>query len=343
MSARFFRSTGTAAAIAFLLAAVPLAGQAPPAGQAVPPPDARVPGAKKPVPKNWTAPKTPWGHPDLQGLYSNSTIVPLERPANQTKAELTDEEVKARFDQHRGQLFGRRQGDTGFYNEYWWEWGRDANRTSLVIDPPDGKLPTKPEVQPRLRRVYSSALPGTYTDLNILDRCISRSMPGTMMPGFYGHYYQILQTKDYVAIRMELLHDFRIIPLDSRPHIGQGIRQYLGDSRGHWEGNTLVVETTNMNDKVNTWGATFMGIGTDLKLTERFTRIDPDTIEYKFTVEAPSAFTRPWTASIPLWSTDEKIFEYACHEGNYAMTNSLSGARAEEAAGPAGGPAQPQR
>jgi hypothetical protein len=336
MSARYIRSTGTAAAVALVLAAIPVAGQAPSAPAAAQPTDARRPAARKPVPKDWKAPKTPWGHPDLQGLYSNSTIVPLERPANQTKAELSDEEVEQRFNQHRGQLFAKRDGDTGFYNEYWWEWGRDGKRTSLVVDPPDGKLPTKPEQAERQKGVYSTRLPGTYSDMNILDRCISRSMPGTMMPGFYGHYYQILQTPTHVAIRMELLHDFRIIPLDNRPHIGAGIRQYLGDSRGRWEGDTLVVETTNVNDAVKTWGATFMGVGSDLKLVERFRRIDPETIDYQFTVDAPGAFTKPWTASIPLWTTSEKIFEYACHEGNYAMTNSLSGARAEEASKAAG-------
>jgi hypothetical protein len=333
MSARLIRSAGTAAAVAFALVAVPLAAQAP-AGQAPAPAptDARRPSqVRKPVPANWKAPKTPWGHPDLQGIYSNSTIVPLERPANQTKAELSDEENQKRFEQHRAQLFAPRQGDTGFYNEYWWEWGRDGKRTSLVIDPPDGKLPANPAAQARAKGVYTTKLPGTYSDMNILDRCITRGMPGTMMPGFYGHYYQILQTPTHVAIRMELLHDFRIIPLDSRPHLGQNIRHYLGDSRGRWEGDTLVVETTNLNDVVKTWGATFMGVGSDLKLIERFRRVDPETIDYQFTVDAPSSFTRPWTASIPLWTTDEKIFEYACHEGNYAMTNSLSGARHEEA------------
>jgi hypothetical protein len=290
------------------------------------------------VPKNWVAPKTPWGHPDLQGLYSNSTIVPLERPANQTKAELTDEEVKARFEKHRGQLFGKREGDTGFYNEFWWEWGHDGNRTSLITDPPDGKLPWKPEAENHNKAAMKVfyGLPGSYVDLNILDRCISRSLPGTMMPGFYGHYYQILQTPDYVVLRMELLHDVRIIPLGNQPHIGGNIKQWLGDSRGHWEGDTLVVETTNMRDSATLTAATYFSVGSDLKLVERFRRVDPETIDYRFTVEAPASFTRSWTAAIPLWKTDEKMFEYACHEGNYAMPHSLSGARAEEAAQAAG-------
>ncbi len=338
MNDRFLRSAGRAAAVALVLTAtVPITGQAPTAGQAPVP----APRKTAPVPKDWKAPRTPWGHPDLQGVYSNSTIVPLERPANMAgKAELTDAEVKARFEEHRGRLFAPRKGDTGFYNEFWWEWGRDINRTSLIVDPPDGKLPWTPAAQAAMKAGLQTFYgpPSSWVDLNILDRCITRSLPGTMMPGFYGHYYQILQTPHHVVIQMELLHDTRIIPLDTQPHIGQNIRQWLGDSRGHWEGDTLVVETTNMTDKLITMSsATFFSVGADLKLTERFRRVDPDTIDYRFTVESPSSFTRPWTAAIPLWTTDEKMFEYACHEGNYAMPNSLSGARAEEAAGAAGG------
>jgi hypothetical protein len=296
---------------------------------------------RKPVPKDWKAPRTKWGHPDLQGIYSNSTIVPLERPAEMAgKSELTDAEVKKRFEEHRGRLFTGDVGGTGFYNEFWWEWGRDGNRTSLVVDPPDGKLPWAPDAEARMKKNMARfyGLPGSWVDLNILDRCITRSMPGTMMPGFYGHYYQILQTPTHVAIRMELLHDVRIIPLDNRPHVGKDIRQWLGDSRGRWEGETLVIETTNMTDKLDAMNlATLLSVGADGKVTERFTRVDPDTIDYRVTVESPSAFTRPWTLAIPLWTTKEVIFEYACHEGNYAMPNSLSGARAEEAAGAAAG------
>jgi len=353
MSERFFRSAGTAAALALVLATcvataaqAPAAGQTPPAGKPPAGGSGLAPGQPPPprkpvaVPKNWVAPKTAWGHPDLQGLYSNSTIVPLERPADLAgKAELTDAEVKARFDQHRGRLFAPRTGDTGFYNEFWWEWGHDGNRTSLIVDPPDGKLPWAPDAEAKMKAAMKTfyGLPGSYVDLNFLDRCISRSLPGTMMPGFYGHYYQILQTPDYVVLQMELLHDVRIISLGSKPHVGGAIKQWLGDSRGHWEGDTLVVETTNMRDNPTLTAATFFSVGSDAKLTERFRRVDPETIDYRFTVEAPSSFTRPWTAAIPLWTTQEKMFEYACHEGNYAMPHSLSGARAEEAAKASGG------
>ncbi len=320
---RSFNVIPAGVAVAFVLASSPAAGQAP-AG--------RTPGAAA---KKWTAPRTPWGHPDLQGTYTNNTVVPLERPAQyKDQAELTEAEVAARFKQHRDTLFATRAGDTGFYNDFWFEWGKDVSRTSLIVDPPDGKLPFSPEGQARskeaLRRFF--ARPATYEDLNIFDRCITRSLPGAMLPGFYNHYYQIFQTPDYVVLMVEMIHDVRIIPLKSEPHLSPNIRLWMGDSRGRWEGDTLVVETTNMTDKVKGNATTYFGVGADLRLVERFTRVDENTVDYRFTVEGPSSFTKPWTASIPLWRTKDKIFEYACHEGNHAMPNSLSGARAEEAA-----------
>jgi hypothetical protein len=315
--------------IALSLGSITVAGQARAAGQTTP---GRTPSAAA---KKWTTPRTPWGHPDLQGTYTNNTVVPLERPAQyKDKAELTEAEVAARFKQYRDTLFATRAGDTGFYNDFWFEWGRDANRTSLIIDPPDGKLPFSPEGQAHskeaLRRFF--ARPSTYEDLNIFDRCITRSLPGAMLPGFYNHYYQILQTPDHVVLMVEMIHDVRIIPLKNEPHPGPGIRLWMGDSRGRWEGDTLVVETTNMNDKVKGNSMTYFGVGADLRLIERLTRIDENSIDYRFTVESPGSFTKPWTAVVPMWRTKDKIFEYACHEGNHAMPNSLSGARAEEAA-----------
>ena len=329
MSDRCLASAAVAFIAPFLLLSGPAAGQAQ-TTTATPP--------SKAASKNRTPPRTPWGHPDLQGIYTNSTIVPLERPANFAgKAELTDAEVAERFKQYRDNLFAKRQGDTGFYNEFWWEWGKDVNRTSLIVDPPDGKLPVTPQALERAKTAMRRfSRPASHEDFNAFDRCITRSLPGSMMPGFYNHYYQILQTPDYVVLLSELIHDVRVIPLDNRPHVSSNIRQWLGDSRGRWEGGTLVVETTNLNDKVTDRGATFLGVGSELRLIERFTRADADRIDYRFTVEAPSAFTKPWTAAIPMWKTDQKIFEYACHEGNYAMPNSLSGARAEDAKAAAG-------
>jgi hypothetical protein len=285
--------------------------------------------------KGWTPPRTPWGHPDISGTFSNVTIVPLERPANfGSKAELTDAEVAERVKTYKDTLFAKREGDTGFYNDFWWEWGKDVKRTSLIVDPPDGRLPLTPQARAQADAAlarFARPSPAGPEDLNSFDRCITRSMPGSMLPGFYNHNYEIFQTPEYVVLRMEMIHDVRIIPLDNRPHLGSNIRQWLGDSRGHWEGNTLVVETTNLNDKVTDHGPTYFGAGRELRLVERLTRVDADTVDYRFTVEAPSMFTKPWTAAIPLYKIDSPIFEYACHEGNYAMPHSLSGARADEA------------
>jgi len=315
------------AAAAVSVHLVALSGVA--AGQA---PKSQAAGAPSKLSKPWTPPRTPWGHPDISGTYSNSTVVPLERPANMAgKAELTDAEVAERAKTYRDTLFAKRAGDTGFYNDFWWEWGKDVKRTSLIVDPPDGKLPmTEKAVEQGKTAMRRASLQASPEDFNAFDRCITRSLPGAMMPGFYNHYYEIFQTPDYVVLRIELIHDVRIIPLDNRPHLGPAIRQWLGDSRGHWEGNTLVVETTNLNDKVTDRGPTFFGVGSEMKLIERFTRTDADSIDYRFTVEAPGTFTRPWTAAIPMWKSDLQVFEYACHEGNYAMPHSLSGARAVE-------------
>ena len=174
--------------------------------------------------------------------------------------------------------------------------------------------------------------PTTWEDVNIYERCITRGMPGTMMPGFYNHNYLILQTPGYVVIRAEMVHDTRVVPLDGRPHIDPSIRQWLGDSRGWWDGDTLVVETTNLTDKVfeRRFSNTVYGTGRHMRLVERFTRVDAETIDYRFTVTDPTTFQRPWTASTPMVTLDGPLFEYACHEGNYAMVNMLSGARARE-------------
>ena len=176
----------------------------------------------------------------------------------------------------------------------------------------------------------------SWEDFNVYDRCITRGLPGAMMPGFYNHNYLILQTPDYVAIAVEMIHDIRIIPLDGRSHLSPTVRQWLGDSRAHWEGNTLVVETTNFNDKVQRRRGSFplvvFGGDEQLRLVERFTRIDADTIDYRFTVTDPTVWEGPWTAAIPMTVLDGSLYEYACHEGNYAVPNALAGSRAEEKA-----------
>ena len=295
----------------------------------------------------WTPPRTPWGHPDLQGTWTNGNLTPLQRPADVADKEvLTEEEWAVRNAVARLSDDGPVQGPVGFYNDFWLEQGELSRRTSLIVDPPDGRLPpvTPDEAarQQRRRDSYTdSHLPhGTrfdsWHDFNTLDRCITRGMPGAMMPGFYNHNYVIAQTPDYVAILVEMIHDVRIVPLDESAHLPPSVRQWLGDSRGRWEGDTLVVETTNFNDKVKRRQGSFplvvFGGDSQLQIVERFTRTGPATIDYRFTVTDPSVWTAPWTAAIPMTTLNESLFEYACHEGNYAVPNALSGSRAEDAA-----------
>ena len=236
--------------------------------------------------------------------------------------------------------------------EVFMERGHLIRQTSLIIDPPDGKLPALTQQAQRKHNVARWHAPTTWQDDNMFDRCITRGLPGAMIPGFYNHNYLILQTPDYVVVQIEMIHDARIIPLDGRSHVATEIRQWLGDPRGHWEGDTLVVETTNFTrkaeqraglcgdvgcgalqagapDPLNIYFPAF-STGENLHLVERFTRTDSDTIDYRFTVTDPTVDTRPWTASIPMTRTGDALYEYACHEGNYSLPLGLSGARADE-------------
>jgi hypothetical protein len=214
------------------------------------------------------------------------------------------------------------------YNDFWWDRGTkvvSTRQTSLVVDPPDGRVPAltaegQKRATARAARGYDS-----WEDRSLWERCITRGLP--MIPGPYNNNYQILQTPGYVVILHEMIHDARIIPLDGRPHIGQNVRQWFGDSRGRWEGDTLVVDTTNFTDKANYRGST-----DGLHLIERFTRTAAGTVRYEFTIDDPTTFSKKWTVGIPMTSTDEQIYEYACHEGNYGMVNLLSGARVQEKA-----------
>ena len=295
--------------------------------------------------KAWTQTRTPWGEPDLQGVYSNRTITPFERPAEFAgKAVLSEAEIA----QIEGRVVERSADNrtakgtdadvSRAYNEFWWDRGTKVktNRSSLVIDPPDGKVPPlTPEALKRAEDEWKQiAYRGggangrgadTYRDRSLFERCITRGMPGAMSPSAYNNNYRIVQSPGYVAIAIEMLGGARIIPTDGRTHVSTALRQYLGDSKGHWEGNTLVVETTNFTDR-----ALYRGALENLRLVERFTRVDADTIDYRFTVEDPTTFVRPWTVAVPYLRTDEQMFEYACHEGNYGMEGILSGARAQE-------------
>ena len=283
-------------------------------------------------------PRTPWGDPDLQGFWNNNSAVPLERPANLGERDtLTAEEVEQRAEQRRNLLVGRREGDTGSYNDFWFEHGQDNDRSSLIVDPPDGRLPLTPEAGKDWANsmgLFFRVLrgPGSHLDFSLWDRCITRSMPGTMIPSSYNANYRILQTPDHVVLLVEMIHDARIIPLDGRSRPPQGVRQWLGSPRGRWDGNTLVVETTHFTakGKQRGIGRTVLGTGENLRLTERFTRVSDDTIDYRFTVEDASLFTQPWTAAIRMNQVEGPLFEYACHEGNYALPNMLRGARTAE-------------
>ena len=297
--------------------------------------------------------RTPWGHPDLQGVWNNNTVVPLQRPTDLAeKQQLTDEEVAERFHRTSSRLFPQDHSDTppqrsgASYNEFWFEWGEDTNRTSLIVDPPDVRLPSL--MPTAARRLADNPFPyggrgglDSWEGLSPFERCITRGMPGAMLPGFYNHNYQILQTPEFVVILYEMLHDARVIPLDDAPRPFHTVRQWLGVPRGRWEGDTLVVETTNFNDKTNLrgpGGGSGSMVFTDFAtsehgyLVERFTRISEGAIDYQFTLDDPTEFARPFTAAIPMRKTDGAIYEYACHEGNYAIVNSLRSARFEERA-----------
>jgi hypothetical protein len=283
---------------------------------------------------------TPWGDPDLQGLWTNATITPFERPAELSGKPVLSEQEAAEYEKRTNQArdadsrAGGTEADLGrAYNQFWYDRGTKVvadRRTSLVLDPPDGRVPSlTPEAQHRAdaRAAARKRSPADGPeDRSLAERCILWPTAGPpMLPSGYNNNYQILQTPGYVVILIEMIHDVRMIPLDGRPHAPQEVRQWMGDSRGRWDGNTLVVTTTNFTGQTN-----FRGSSEKLRLVERFTRSDADTINYEFTVEDPSSFTKPWTAMIPMTKTDGPIYEYACHEGNYGMTNLLSGARAEE-------------
>ena len=278
--------------------------------------------------------------PDLQGIWSNATITPLERPAELTGKVTFSAEEAAAYEQQtvdRNNVDHRPKNaetDIAFgYNNFWWDRGTKivgTRRTSLIVDPPDGRIPPlTPAAVERVRarqewlRAHATDGPESRT---LGERCLAWTTAGPpMLPGPYNNIFQIVQTSGSVVILNEMIHDARIIPLDGRPHSPDGIRQWMGDSRGHWEGATLVVDTTNFSGSYS-----FRGSDANLHLTERFTRVSPEVLMYEFTVDDPTAFTRPWTAQLSVTKTKGPIFEYACHEGNYALTDILAGARASE-------------
>jgi hypothetical protein len=281
--------------------------------------------------KAWTQPRTPWGDPDLQGITWNfATITPFERPEEFAgKDVLTDEEV-ADFER---QTLARRRATNQTAGQDWWDPGTKVMPTrqaSLVVDPPNGRIPPlTPEAQKnaatraQARRERGPAQ--SPEELNLNERCILWAAAGPpIVPGPFNNDIQFFQTRDYVVIFNELIHDARIVPMDGRPH--GNVRQWMGDSRGHWEGNTLVVDTINFTDKTN-----FRGSGEKLHLVERFTRVNQNAINYEFTADDPTTWTRPWAVRIPMTKIDGLIYEFACHEGNSkSLEGIFSSTRAQE-------------
>jgi hypothetical protein len=291
--------------------------------------------------KSWNPPRTPAGQPDMQGVWNTATLTPLERPAEVGGKQFFTKEEAAEFEKQalKSVDADRRDGgaaaDVGrAYNEFWRERGRvvPSLRTSLIVDPPDGHVPPLTSAAQKLvaaRAEYKRLHPGDGPeDRSPIERCIAASNAGPpMMPANYNSNYQIVQSPGYVVILSEQIHDARVIPLDGRPHVPESVRLWMGDPRGRWEGNTLVVESTNFTDQTN-----FQNSGAGLRLVERFTRTDPNTILYEFTVNDPATYTKPWTEQIFMMKSQEPVLEYACQEGNYAMEGILAGIRAEEKA-----------
>ena len=290
-------------------------------------------------------PQTAWGAPDLQGVWDFRTITPLQRPEDLgDKAFLTMEEAAQREQtavDRAATLWSREArpaeagGNVGGYNNFWMDQGTNVigtRRTSLIIDPPNGRLPEATEAgQARAaanRGSFSSELPGSYTDLSNSDRCLMGFNAGPpITPAAYNQNVQLFQTPDHLVMLTEMVHTVRVIPLDGTPALGDGLRQLSGVSRGHWEGETLVVETANFEARRDWRGST-----EGMRLIERFTRVDADTLEYEFTVTDSETWDAPWTVNLPMRRNALPMFEYACHEGNYAMEVMLAGARADEQA-----------
>jgi hypothetical protein len=288
----------------------------------------------------WTAPHTPDGQPDLQGVWTNATITPFERPAELAgKAFLTEQEAAALEHRSAENRVDRppQPGDVGSYNQAWFDSGTKVlatRQTSMVVDPPDGRVPVTAAAE--ARRDYNLAHNSdSWEYMSVWDRCITRGVPGGIFPAGYNNAYQIVQSPGYVVILYEMIHEARVIPLDGRAHLPENVRQWDGDSRGRWEGDTLVVDTTNYNNKG--WIATSAATGRikgipqseALHVVERFRRVDQNTIAYEVTISDPNEYTQPWKVAMPLTrDPGYQILEYACQEGNHAVENVLRGGRA---------------
>ena len=312
-------------------------------------------GASKPAPaaktaKLWTGAKTPWGDPDLQGVWNDATSTPMQRPAGKGEAVL-DEQQADQFAEQLANDLTRDRRDGGnevdvnrAYNEHWMDARRlkitNDRRTSLIFDPPDGRMPPAVPISPERQKIraeraaaaarFNAGMPDVATELSLPIRCIVRTDSPPYLPTIYNNDFQIFQSPGYVVIAPEMIHSARIIPLDNRPHLGPNLKQWLGDTRGHFEGNTLVIETTNFRTDD---GTVYQGANPETyKITERFTRVADDTINNEFTIDDPKTWTKPWTAVIPWNKIDpkEQMYEYMCHEDNFDIVHLLTGARARE-------------
>ena len=296
--------------------------------------------------KSFIPARTAWGDPDLQGVYTNKdeSGIPFERPGQfdgKAIADVGDRELAELVAERAQAALARASGiggaDTGAGPTHWYEnYNAKNSRPWMVVDPPDGRIP--PQTADGQKRAEAARIArrggngfdvGPFDgpeDLSLYDRCISRGLPGSMMPAIYGNSYEIVQGPGYVAIRYEMVHEARIIPLGNRPRLSSQIQSYMGDARGHWDGDTLVVETTNFKEP-----AAYRGASKDLKLIERFKPVGPKTVEWSVTLDDPRTWARPWTFAMNLTrDPSQQIFEYACHEGNYGLRDILSAARAAD-------------
>jgi hypothetical protein len=344
----------TVVAVCLVFASLMVGAQSPPVSSK------RPTGAKSSAPakagtgKSRATPHTPWGDPDLQGIWNDATSTPLQRPgALAGKDVLADEEAsdfeaKTAYELTRDRRDGGNDVDVNrAYNEHWMDARRlkitADHRTSLIVDPPDGRIPPLVPLSAERRQAraaraeaaqrFAAGMPRDFLDMSLPVRCIIRTDAPPYLPTIYNNDFHVFQAPGYVAIAPEMIHSARIIPLDGRPHLPGGLKQWLGDTRGRWDGETLVVETTNFRSDD---GVVFQGANPEtFRITERFTRVDARTLNYEFTVEDPMTWTRPWTARIPWTKIDpeEQMFEYACHEDNYDIVHFLSGARLREKKG----------
>jgi len=332
MSEPWLVSSVVAAASVVMALTVPVAGQSQASAATAP--------AAKAAAKPWTAPKTPWGHPDISGTWTSDGAIgiPRERPDQFAgRTELTDEEYNAKVTRDEATRKRAENAVGSFRNDNAWL-VKSSRQTSLIVDG-DGKMPPlTPQAEtrraPRDRGTFGAGPFESQSDFTLYDRCITRGIVGSVLPVVYGNGNRILQTPNEVVISYEMVHDTRVVPIDGRPHISPKIRQYMGDARGHWEGNTLVIETTNLTDQTSI-GANGNGLrhSADMKMTERFTRVGPDELRYEIHVDDPKTYTRPFTFQLPLISPPGfQLLPYDCHEGNYMLANVLSAERVEDKA-----------